>query len=100
MHENTFNHDKIINWLFIINGICKYAEKHLKTISTSKKFTVTLDELYKDVYSTDLSNYLTHYTRYRKKIMKEYSDQGDNIGSIELEHDSIKDQSFPIKSLI
>jgi hypothetical protein len=104
IHGPTFNHDKIINWLYIISAIVKFAEKYKNEISSNPELisNINLKRIILDVYedSNVLSNYLLEYVEYRKSLMKEHSKMGDCIGKIDLKEDNILNFKSNIKSLV
>ncbi len=99
IHTSTFNSDKVINWLFIINAICKFAKENECGIVKSG-IKVNLDYIFEKIYSSELAKYLSSYIRFRKEMMKTHSKKGDNIGEIEVKDDSLKEWHYPFKSLI
>jgi hypothetical protein len=75
-HPGTLNSQKVINWLFIINAISKYALVNAKKVITSPK-KITLEEVlkyYEQNYPGDrakfLTEYLTAYVTQRKAIFE------------------------------
>jgi len=99
VHTSTFNSDKVINWLFIVNAICRYAEKYQKQFIKTE-VDIDLKGILKDIYSEELSDYLTSYSDFRKSMMKEHAEKDDRIGALEVKEDSLKKWDYPIKSLI
>lgn len=92
VHTPTQNSTKVINWLFILIGIIKFAEKNKLLISENiYKFLhsgINLSEILNSVYSEELATYLVTYTENRieyydhiYKTIKEIS------GSYEIQHD-------------
>jgi len=99
IHTSTFNSDKVINWLFIINAICKFAKENESGIAKSG-IKVDLDYIFEKTYSSELAKYLSSYIEFRKRMMESHSIKGDNIGAIEVKNDSLKEWHYPFKSLI
>jgi hypothetical protein len=100
LHTSTFNSDKIINWIFICNGICKYAFENKEIISREGS-SIYLNELIKSVYSEELSNYLISYMNYRKELMIYNLKKGDHSGTLDIANDTdFSKWNYPFKSLI
>ena len=104
IHGSTFNHDKIVNWLYIISAITKFAEKYVNEINSTPNIIsgITLSKILTDIYSDShvLSSYLTQYVDYRKMLMDKHSANGDNIGETDVKEDSIEGFNHPVKSLV
>lgn len=98
-HTSTFNKDKIINWIFICNAICKFAFNN-RAIISREGTNVSLDGIINDSYSGELSNYLLSYINYRKQLMLDHSKKGDNIGDLDITHDNLNSWKYHLKSLI
>jgi hypothetical protein len=95
-HPGSLNSQKIINWLFIINAISKYALENQRKIITDKS-AITLKEVlnyYADHFKTDrakfLSEYLNAYVDLRKAVFKRDYDRGDVLSN----HDIINDNTY------
>jgi hypothetical protein len=102
LHTASFNKDKIINWLFIVNAICKFSYKY-RDVYSSKPVDqcLTLADILANTYSTSLSSILISYVEYRKQFMSEcFKKHNDGIGTIDVEADNLNGWSSPIKSLI
>jgi len=70
LHPPTQNTDKIINWLFIVNGILKYVEKNAAELASFVDLRFTdLSKIMSSVYSKDLSQRLIAYIEWRKAYM-------------------------------
>ena len=98
LHTPTQNAQKIINWLFIINAICRYASFHSKEILTSDKiitFKQVLD-YYKNTFSNEkatfLSDYLYAYFEERKELFRKDLEKNDKLSAWEMNND--KDYIF------
>lgn len=103
VHNSTFDPDKIVNWVFILNAISKYANKYRDRISKNIiSDDITLNEIITDVYSSSkiLRKYIKKYISYRKDVVKKYTLAGDKIGIYDEKYDNILDIKYPIKSLI
>jgi hypothetical protein len=87
LHPPTQNVHKIINWLFIINAINKFAELNSKDLANFefefKEGSITLSGTMRAVYSKELSNTLINYINFRKEYMK----INDVAGYVELAED-------------
>ena len=83
MHNPTIDENKVINWLFICNGIFKFALKNKKSLSKCK-VDITLRNILEDVYSEELALILSDYIDERKVVMEELFNKGDLIGDAEL----------------
>lgn len=83
-HPPTQNSVKILNWLFIVNGIQKFVEKHVTELSKGCALdSFSLLYIMKDVYSPELADKLINYIEWRKEYMKNM----DRIGDEELKND-------------
>lgn len=70
VHPPTQNKDKIINWLFITNGILKFVDKHKEKIADFEDLRdIDLAFIMQDIYSDDLSARLNNYISFRKHYM-------------------------------
>ena len=87
LHPPTQNVHKIVNWLFIVNAINKFAELNVKDLSNfSFKFeegSVTLNGIMQAVYSKELASTLINYIDFRKQ----YMEINDVAGYVELAED-------------
>lgn len=78
LHSPTQNPSKMLNWLFICNGIMAYVEKHKDEIANFGDLRAcNLDYILKDVYSSELSTILSGYIQWRKDYMVNMDPQGD-----------------------
>ena len=78
VHPPTQNIHKILNWLFICNGIMAYVEKYKTQIANfSDLRAVTLENILKDVYSEELASILVKYVEWRRQYMTTMDPQGD-----------------------
>lgn len=83
-HTPTVNADKVINWLFIIIAIMKYALKHGKEligVPQSELKPVSLTEILTEVYPKHIASILIDYIDRRKS---HYSTGIDKIGEQEI----------------
>lgn len=92
IHPPTFNIDKVLNWLFIVVGICKFADEYQKD-NNFKINKLTLEEILSLVYSKDISDHLSKYIKYRKEMVIKDSINDDNYGKRELSCDDVNDFS-------
>lgn len=77
-HLPTQNIDKIINWLFISNGVLKYVEKYANALADFMPLTnVDLNHIMMDVYSAHLASKLINYTDWRKDYMQSIDPRGE-----------------------
>jgi len=84
LHVPTTNIHKMVNWLYICNGIMAYVQKHKVEISAWDDMrTVNLDNIFKDIYSEQLSKILSGYIQWRKTYMETM----DRTGEKELAED-------------
>jgi len=93
LHTPTVNSQKIINWLFIVNAIARYAVLNSREILTSSK-KITLSSVlnyYKDTFRIPqaefLSEYLKAYVDERTEAFQKDYIKGDYLSSWELEGD-------------
>jgi hypothetical protein len=92
-HHGTLNSQKVINWLFIVNAIVKYASLNSKNIITTGK-KISLSQVlsyYADYFKTPkavfLSEYLKGYVEDRKKLFKADLANGDKLSQHEITND-------------
>jgi Putative amidoligase enzyme len=92
-HPGTLNPQKVVNWLFIVNALVKYASLHAGDIikSSSKISLSNVLDYYKDNYKTDraefLSEYLNAYCKERKNMFEKDFLKGDKISLYDIEKD-------------
>ena len=86
-HTPTFSTPKVINWLFIVIAILKYARKHTAEL-ISKPFKglapVTLKSIIEEAYPKKISGVLLKYVEDRTT---HYSCKNDNTGEEEIGHE-------------
>lgn len=94
IHTATLNSQKMINWLFITNAICKYAQDHQEEILSNAKDIKFVDVLnyYKEKYPNNeraafLSDYLQAYYKERCRVFKRDIDRDDKLSDHELRTD-------------
>lgn len=103
IHNPTFNADKVMNWVYILNAISKYADKNKDSISVGNiPKDLSLKSIILDAYSDSrlLTKYLFAYIAFRKRVSNEASIKGDRIGRYDLEDDSLINMKYPIKSIL
>jgi hypothetical protein len=77
LHSPTLNVDKIINWLFITNGILAFTEKNKKFLAEFNDLRdINLASILSSVYSDELSAKLINYISWRKNYMTLIDPQG------------------------
>jgi hypothetical protein len=81
IHPPTTNAIKSINWIFLCNGILKYANLNKKNWKSIKK-SLSLHEVFDSVYSPKLTVYLDNYINCLKSKRKTYDNVEDYIGNI------------------
>lgn len=78
LHSPSQNPHKMLNWLFICNGIMSYVEKYKDEIANFNDLrNVNLNTIFADVYSPELASILNCYTEWRKEYMTRMDPQGD-----------------------
>ena len=100
IHPPTFNHTKVVNWLFICIGIVTFAERNTKDI-ISRKIKPSLEDIMKGFYTyfgsyefndavgVEIANYLNAYIRFRKEKVAEATKAGDVLAkNIEFDADA------------
>lgn len=92
IHTPTLNPDKIVNWLFICNAICKFAQKYPKLCVTNEevKFTDVLRYYAQNsstIYAHKLSENLIDYYNNRCKMFAKDLKNRDHISNHELQGD-------------
>ena len=86
-HPNTFNENKIIYWVFIINAICTYANLRKDMISTNLKSNVDLYDIISTIYTKDavlvqaLRDFIKNKKSYIQLISNFFSDQNGILDS-------------------
>lgn len=99
-HIPTIMEQKVINWLFIVIAILKYAKKEA-TYLTSTEFKklkpISLQEIINNAYPKDLALILNTYIKNRKMY---YADKNDNIGEIEVLNESRGFSSITLEKFI
>lgn len=86
-HPNTFNENKIIYWVFIINAICTYANLRKDMISTNLKSNVSLYDIISTIYTKDvvlvqaLKDFIKNKKSYIQLISNFFSDQNGILDS-------------------
>ena len=101
VHTSSFNSDKIINWIYIVSAISKYAFNHKDEISKlSKCRNLTLAKIIKEIYESKILNsYLINYINYRKALMLEHAELGDKYGKLDVENDNLNKFNYKFKSI-
>lgn len=93
-HTPTLDSQKVINWLFIVVSILKYAKKHTKDL-VSSPYTelppITLMNVICEAYPKKISSVLLDYISTRKK---HYADKCDVVGESEIYAEQNKDSSL------
>jgi hypothetical protein len=93
-HTPTLDSQKVINWLFIVVSILKYAKKHTKEL-VSSPYTelppITLMNVICEAYPKKISSVLLDYISTRKK---HYADKCDVVGESEIYAEQNKDSSL------
>lgn len=83
-HIPTMQYQKVINWLFIVVAILKYAKKHA-ILLTSKPYDklpkLSLYDVISDTYPLQISTILCKYIEDRVTY---YSNKNDEIGEMEI----------------
>ncbi len=83
-HTPTFDSTKVINWLFIIVAIIKYALEHIDSL-TSKQLDkikpISLSSVLHEYYPVDVTSALCTYIKKRKSF---YSNESDPTGTKEI----------------
>lgn len=93
-HTPTLNGQKVINWLFIVVAILKYAKKHMKDLvnSSYKELpAITLSEVLAEAYPKKIRSILLDYIKTRKD---HYKGKHDVIGESEIYADHNDDLSM------
>ncbi len=93
-HSATLNSQKVINWLYIVVAICKYAEKNVQKIFTTEG-NISLKEVlnyYKDNFPANdraafLSDYLYAYYESRVKAFAKDIKNEDKLSEWDLKKD-------------
>jgi hypothetical protein len=83
-HTPTVNSQKVINWLYIVVAIMKYAHKHATILTTYPEDDlkiVTLSEILKEAYPKNISAILIDYIIQRQN---HYLGRCDHIGEREI----------------
>lgn len=86
LHTPTFNDQKVINWLMIVNAIVKYAENHTEEILRGDK--VKIKDVFNSYKSPELGAYLFDYYKSRAASFKKDAESGDVTGQNEFTKDS------------
>ena len=85
-HVPTLSIHKMINWLYICNAIMSYASSHKEYIASFGDLrAASLENILKDVYSSECASTLIKYVNWRK----EYCSSNDIRGDFELIDDLV-----------
>lgn len=87
VHPPTINATKAINWLFITNAILKYVSIS-NWEETLRESTITLRDIFNNVYSKELATYLIAYTEDLKEFRRTMDTVKDIQGNLWCEKDS------------
>lgn len=83
MHNPTQDEDKVINWLFILRAILRYAKIHVDAIN-KKEAIPSLAGILTNMYPDKISKILIGYIEARKVTMARLAAKGDYKGDDEL----------------
>lgn len=94
LHTPTLNSTKVINWLFIVNAICKYAEKNMQKILTTEG-NISLKEVFNYYREANpendragfVSDFLWAYYESRVKSFQKDLKNDDKISEWEMKQD-------------
>lgn len=95
-HVPTVLSQKAINWLYITTAILSYARKHatyLTSASATNLSFITLSEIMKEAYPSDIADILNNYITERKKY---YSNKKDIIGEYEIMSEELDKGTFTL----
>jgi hypothetical protein len=99
-HTPTVQYQKVINWLFIVVAILKYAKKYA-TLLTSKPFDklpkVSLYTVLENAYPPKIYTILYKYVEDR---IVYYTDKNDEIGEREIMEEELGRDMFNLISFV
>jgi hypothetical protein len=99
-HVPTVMSQKVINWLYITTAILNYARHNMAYLTTTPFddiSKITLAEIVKYSYPTNISNILTSYINERKNY---YSSRRDIIGEGEITNEEIGKPTFTLTPFV
>ena len=96
-HTNTFNENKIIYWIFIINAICTFANRNKDNIA--KKFSIkpSLIDIIYSVYSEEvvLRDSITDFIQKKQRYISNNANQfSDYNGLLDVFEDDLPNFNF------
>lgn len=93
-HTPTLNAQKVINWLFIVVAILKYAKKYTNRLVGSNQIinpVITISDILIEIYPKEIYTILISYINDRKK---HYNKKNDLTGELEVLGESIHKEIF------
>jgi hypothetical protein len=99
-HTPTVQAQKVINWLFILVAIMKYALKHSNSIIITRQAELaklTLLDVLDEAYPSNIVRILDSYIKERKK---HYSNRNDAVGEIEIYSEERDEELFDLKEFV
>lgn len=104
IHNPTFNPNKIVNWIYILNAITQYVYRNRDEISSLKLDIsgLKLKDIINDIYCSheEVRDYISAYITYRKSVIKKCNANEDYIGDYDIENDNMPGFNYKVKSLI
>jgi len=96
-HVPTLNAQKVINWLYIVVAILKYAKKHVTKLTNNNNLSVNLKNIIMEAYPKKISTILISYINDRKK---HYNKKQDFVGETEILGEFDKKEIFTLSEFI
>lgn len=95
MLRPTYNFNKILGWLFIFAAFIKYAEQLNSQKSTFYRSTITVEQIIRSVYSTELSDILKEFLQMSERVVYAQTSVRDLYGMrIDIDDKVINYQTF------
>lgn len=99
-HTPTLSNQKVINWLFIVVAILKYARKHTATL-TSKSLKslsdIDLTTILSEAYPGHITTILLKYINERKSY---YANKADAVGESEISFEMNNEEVFNLMPFV
>jgi hypothetical protein len=95
MLRPTYNFDKILGWLFIYGAFIKYAERNDITIASIYRSSVSVKNIVKSVYSSELASILCEFLDMSERVVSAQYSVKDYYGMrIDIDDKIINYQTF------